>query len=285
MLVATVVTVAIVAVDLAANPARRASWVARLGEFWPRLRTPGIRATLRGVNEAAEQAMQRLFGQPGAYRRLVLGIILFTTLLTIASLVFSILLMQAGWPGVVERWRRYYAIPTFVAGACSLALLRLFLARAWRWRSVWRLGAGLLGLAVAALLLWILAMHAGTWHEWQYRRSPLEFASAWFYAEVYQEYFETRLGAAVSLTLALAVLVPQGIYYLMVICRMTLRVAAPVLAPSSLAAAGLFRRLPRGAAGLTMLLILLGWLSVVVVHVGSRIGDETISIRHLDLGQ
>ena len=36
--------------------------------------------------------------------------------------------------------------------------------------------------------LWLAAMHAGAWFEWQVRRTPIAYGTDWFYAEMYHEY-------------------------------------------------------------------------------------------------
>jgi hypothetical protein len=56
--------------------------------------------------------------------------------------------------------------------------------------------------------LWLGVMHFGTWLEWRESRSPLEFASEWFYAQVYDDYFRNPAGFAITTAIALAVSLP-----------------------------------------------------------------------------
>ena len=102
----------------------------------------------------------------------------------------------------------HYAVPALAAGwiAAALALLHL--------RSLARTptlaGAGIRTAAhlCAPPLLWLAAMHAGAWLEWQVRRTPIAWGTDWFYAEMYHEYVREPGGLVVSASVGAAVSAP-----------------------------------------------------------------------------
>ena len=82
----------------------------------------------------------------------------------------------------------HYAAPGLTAGWIATALAAFHL------RSLAR-NASPIGIAIrtaahlcAPALLWLAAMHAGAWFEWQVRRTPIAYGTDWFYAEMYHEY-------------------------------------------------------------------------------------------------
>ena len=102
----------------------------------------------------------------------------------------------------------HYAGPTLAAGWIAAALAALHL------RSIARTST-LAGAAVRTALhlcappvLWLAAMHAGAWFEWQVRRTPIAYGTDWFYAEMYNEYVREPGGLVLTLSVAAAVTAP-----------------------------------------------------------------------------
>ena len=102
----------------------------------------------------------------------------------------------------------HYAAPGVAAGWIATALAAFHL------RSLAR-DSSRIGIAVrtaahlcAPPLLWLAAMHAGAWLEWQVRRTPIAYGTDWFYAEMYNEYVREPGGLALSVSVAAAVTVP-----------------------------------------------------------------------------
>ena len=102
----------------------------------------------------------------------------------------------------------HYAGPALAAGWIAAALAALHL------RSLART-PGLAGAAIrtavhlcAPPVLWLAAMHAGAWLEWQVRRTPIAYGTDWFYAEMYNEYVREPGGLVVSVSVAAAVTAP-----------------------------------------------------------------------------
>jgi len=57
-------------------------------------------------------------------------------------------------------------------------------------------------------LLWLAVMHFGTWLVWRGTNSPLAYASEWFYAQVYDNYFRDPVGFTFTLAIATAIATP-----------------------------------------------------------------------------
>ena len=102
----------------------------------------------------------------------------------------------------------HYAAPALAAGWIAAALAALHL------RSLART-ATLAGAAIrtaahlcAPPVLWLAAMHAGAWLEWQVRRTPIAYGTEWFYAEMYNEYVREPGGLVLTLSVAVTVTVP-----------------------------------------------------------------------------
>ncbi|MCY4479202.1 MAG: hypothetical protein OXB97_04855 [Rhodospirillales bacterium] len=102
----------------------------------------------------------------------------------------------------------HYAAPALAAGWIAAALAALLLRSLARTPAV--VGAAIRAAAhlCAPPLLWLAAMHAGAWLEWQVRRTPIAWGTDWFYAEMYNEYVREPGGLALSVSVAAAVTVP-----------------------------------------------------------------------------
>ena len=102
----------------------------------------------------------------------------------------------------------HYAAPGLAAGFVATALAAFHL------RSLAR-NASRIGIAIrtaahlcAPPLLWLAAMHAGAWLEWQVRRTPIAYGTDWFYAEMYHEYLRDPGGLVLTASIAAAVAAP-----------------------------------------------------------------------------
>lgn len=249
-----------IAADLFCGADLRATAAERLGGTWSRIAARNLRATWNRGNDAALIAAQWVLGPGHRPLRFSVRIVVLSMLLALASLAIATQTMDVSWRSTLERALRYYAIPTVVAGACALALLYLFIRWARARGPTWRYVPAVLGLMTGLLVLWLAAMHAGTWHEWQYRRSAVGYGTPWFYAEVYHEYLVKGIGAAVSLALGLTLLLPSGAYAVVVLGALMPRLAAPVLAPATVGVATLLAGSRRGAPSVVILVVMAGLL-------------------------
>ena len=105
----------------------------------------------------------------------------------------------------------HYAVPALTAGWIAAALAAFHL------RSLARNISGI-GIAIrtathlcAPPLLWLAAMHAGAWFEWQVRRTPIAYGTDWFYAEMYHEYVREPGGLVLTVSIATAVTAPLAV--------------------------------------------------------------------------
>ncbi len=102
----------------------------------------------------------------------------------------------------------HYAVPALVAGWLAAALAALHLRSLAQTLSI--AGTALRSLAhlCAPPVLWLAAMHAGAWFEWQVRRTPIAYGTDWFYAEMYNEYLREPGGLVLTLSVAATVAAP-----------------------------------------------------------------------------
>jgi hypothetical protein len=110
----------------------------------------------------------------------------------------------------MEHALRYFLMPLWLGGFLSLLTARALLER---WRAHFSTGR-FLGFVssqlVVTAVLWAATMHAGTWLEWRERRTPVAYASEWFYAEAYQAYLREPQGRLISATVALSLVLPAS---------------------------------------------------------------------------
>ena len=119
--------------------------------------------------------------------------------------------MLAGDSGArLVRALPHYAMPALAAGWIAAALAALHLRALARTPTLSAVAAAVRTVAhlCAPPILWIGAMHAGAWLEWQVRRTPIAYGTDWFYAEMYNEYMREPGGLVVSVSVAAAVTAP-----------------------------------------------------------------------------
>ena len=132
----------------------------------------------------------------------------------VAATAFAALVAAAGSAVAGDSGTRllralpHYAAPGLTAGWIATALAAFHL------RSLAR-NASPIGIAIrtaahlcAPALLWLAAMHAGAWFEWQVRRTPIAYGTDWFYAEMYHEYLREPGGLVLTVSIAAAVAAP-----------------------------------------------------------------------------
>ena len=132
--------------------------------------------------------------------------------LTVVAVVFGVLaaalLLEQPWRDGLALITGFFHAPLIVAGLLAALLGRWTFSgssvASGRRRSTLLILTALAG----AVLLWLLAMHAGVWLEWQDKRSALAYGSGWFYAEVYFDYLRGGRGSAVSIAAGAAILLP-----------------------------------------------------------------------------
>ena len=146
---------------------------------------------------------------PQGRGRLVRGLAVAIAVAATAALAAAAGAATAGDSGArLMRALPHYAGPTLAAGwiAAALAVLHLkSLARTFTLA-----GASIRTAAhlFAPPVLWLAAMHAGAWFEWQVRRTPIAYGTDWFYAEMYSEYVREPGGLVLTASVAAAVTAP-----------------------------------------------------------------------------
>ena len=156
--------------------------------------------------------MRRLWqacaGPPGFGRllRVLAAAISATAVAAIAAAAGSAVAGDSG--ARLLRALPHYAVPGLTAGWIAAALAAFHL------RSLARNVSGI-GIAIrtathlcAPPVLWLSAMHAGAWFEWQVRRTPIAYGTDWFYAEMYHEYVREPDGLVLTVSIATAVTAP-----------------------------------------------------------------------------
>ena len=144
--------------------------------------------------------------RPGVTLRVLAAAILVAAVAAVAATAGATMAGDSG--ARLLRALPHYAAPALAAGwiAAVLAVLHLrALARS----------APLVGAAVRTVLhlcvppvLWLAAMLAGAWFEWQVRRTPIAYGTDWFYAEMYNEYVREPGGLVLTLSVAVTVAAP-----------------------------------------------------------------------------
>ncbi len=131
------------------------------------------------------------------------------TLLAVAFGVFSAaVVLNQPWDDGLRLIAGYFHAPLIVAGLFAALLSTWLYARLKIARNRGLSALLILTALTGAVLLWVLAMHAGLWLEWSNRRSALAYGSDWFYAEVYFDYLRGGRGSAVSIAAGAAILLP-----------------------------------------------------------------------------
>ena len=156
--------------------------------------------------------MRRLWracaGRPGP-GRLLRALAAASAVAAVAAIAATTGAAMAGDSGArLLRALPHYAAPALVAGWIAAALAALHLRTLARTSSL--AGAAIRAAAhlCAPPVLWLAAMHAGAWFEWQVRRTPIAWGTDWFYAEMYNEYVREPGGLALTLGVAAAVAAP-----------------------------------------------------------------------------
>ena len=102
----------------------------------------------------------------------------------------------------------HYAGPALAAGWIAAALAALLLRSLARTPALAAAAVRTAAHLCAPPVLWLGAMHAGAWLEWQVRRTPIAWGTDWFYAEMYNEYVREPGGLVVTVSVAAAVTAP-----------------------------------------------------------------------------
>ena len=102
----------------------------------------------------------------------------------------------------------HYAASALAAGWIAAALAALHLKSLARTTTLTGAAIRTAAHLCAPPVLWLTAMHAGAWFEWQVRRTPIAYGTDWFYAEMYNEYVREPGGLVLSVSVAAAVTAP-----------------------------------------------------------------------------
>ena len=147
-------------------------------------------------------------GPPGA-GRLLRALAAAVAVGAVAALVAAVGSAVAGDSGArLVRALPHYAAPTLVAGWAAAALAALYLQSLVRSRTALETWIRTVVHLCAPPALWLAAMHAGAWFEWQVRRTPIAYGTDWFYAEMYHEYIREPEGLVLAASVAAAVSAP-----------------------------------------------------------------------------
>ena len=171
------------------------------------VKTPNDPRTVRG-SECMRRLWQACAGPPG-FRRLLRALAAATAVTAMAAIVAAAGAAIAGDSGVrLLRALPHYAAPALAAGGIAAALAALHLQSLARSASLVRAWIGTMAHLCVPPLLWLAAMHAGAWFEWQVRRTPIAYGTDWFYAEMYHEYIRDPGGMVLTVSVAAAVTAP-----------------------------------------------------------------------------
>lgn len=97
---------------------------------------------------------------------------------------------------------------TLCAGAFSMSLSHIVINQLYDKQRLPITLLWLLFWLLTPVVLWLGVMHFGTWLEWRESNSPLAYASEWFYAQVYDDYFRNPVGFTITLAIATAIATP-----------------------------------------------------------------------------
>ena len=169
-------------------------------------------STARPTGPVRSECLRRLWQAcakapgPGRLLRILAAAVAVTAVAGIAAAAGATVAGDAG--ARLARALPHYAVPALAAGWIAAALAALHLRSLARTPTL----AGAAFRTAAHLcvppLLWLAAMHAGAWLEWQVRRTPIAWGTDWFYAEMYNEYVREPGGLVVSVSVAAAVAAP-----------------------------------------------------------------------------
>lgn len=141
---------------------------------------------------------------------------------------------------------RFFAVPTIACGWLAFALdCWLFAALSRTYLLPAQFGLFVLRL-VTALALWLALMHAGTWMEWQQKRTPLAYGSEWFYAEAYWYYLREPEGRLVSFATGVVVALAPVLFVASTTLLTTAKLLYPILGPVLSRLLDVFCRVRRG---------------------------------------
>ena len=160
----------------------------------------------------AEPCIRRLWhasaGRSGA-GRLLRALAAAIAVAIVATIFAAAGAAMAGDSGArLVRALPHYAAPALVAGWIAAAIAAVHLRTLARAPTLVGACTRTLAHLCAPPVLWLAAMHAGAWFEWQVRRTPIAYGTDWFYAEMYAEYVREPGGLALTVSVAAAVTAP-----------------------------------------------------------------------------
>lgn len=160
------------------------------------------------VTACMRRLWQACAGSPGAGRwmRVAAGAAAVAAVAAFTALAGAAVSGDSG--ARLVRALSHYTAPALAAGWLAAVLAALFLRSLAHNPTGFGTGIRTVAHLCAPLLLWVAAMHAGAWLEWQVRRTPIAYGTDWFYAEMYQEYIREPGGRVLVVTVAVTVAAP-----------------------------------------------------------------------------
>ncbi len=249
------VVTALVIVDLWCTKDARLAVAKRVGARLAFLKETPTSNLLARASARLYLALAAVFGESPLRLRFVALALMASAGLGGVVLVAGALVSPRDPSAAIVPAIRFFALPAVACGSLSLALDRWFfgvLAR--KGALLTQLGLLLLR-AIAALALWLALMHAGTWLEWQQKRTPLAYGSEWFYAEVYWYYIRDTAGRLVSLTAGIVVALLPALFLLWTALLSGLKLLHSLLEPALACLLDGFARARRGIFALSAVAI------------------------------
>lgn len=198
--------------------------------------------TAQGVRAVSSRAL----GAQILSIRFVTGSLLASALLAAVVLATTALVLKVTMQDPVAHFLRYFASVTVFSGwICAWATAATLDALRYTQAIATRILAPLAHL-LGACLLCLLALHAGTWLEYQQIRTPLPYASEWFYADVYLRYLREPGGRSVTLAVSAGVLWSFLIAWSVLLATVLARILRPMLQPATTGVLRGLQRLPHG---------------------------------------
>ncbi len=245
-LVIWIATALVVVADLGLGPHRR------------RLIAEGARAWWAGV---AENPLSRSIGHAAVGARAGLGRFLGSdrgrfrhhlSAVVLAALIGGIVLGIGAFAvspdprTTIMHGARYFGAPAVFFGWAVLSGTSLFAGLIGRARSFAGQCLLLLVHAAGAAGLWVAAVHAATWIEWQEKSSPIPYGTEFFYAEVYMNYVREPIWWPVTAGATAVIALPAAVLIVPVLLTLMGTLLHLVAAPASRLLLGAFEKAPRG---------------------------------------
>jgi hypothetical protein len=254
--VAVAALVLIAVFDLWLTTTRRINLATRLETALARLSRGNMQDFLERTIQGVRTASCRFFGPRILSIRFVIGSLVSSTLLAAAVLTATAQVLTVTMQEPIAQFLRYFVWVTMLCGWVGASATAAMLDASRRTRSLFVPFAAAPLHLLAACVLWLLVMHAGIWLEYQQIRTPLPYASEWFYADVYLRYMRDPGGRCLTLAVSAGVLWSFLIPWCALLVAVLARVLLRLFQPATRRLLGELQKLPRGLLTIAAIVLL-----------------------------